>query len=76
MRRLLLIACFVPALPGLLLQWGIHWIQDRIEDRWPDSHRAQVVRLWIGLLAPLVVIATSIAVCVALSRRVNQLAPK
>ncbi len=42
------------ASPVILFKFGVDWLCDRIEARWPDSHRAQIVIFWFRLLAPLV----------------------
>jgi uncharacterized metal-binding protein len=41
--------------PIILCKFGVDWLQDRIEARWPNSYRAQAFSFWLGLLAPVVV---------------------
>jgi hypothetical protein len=40
------------ASPVILFKFGVDWVREWIEARWPDSRRALVISFWIGLLAP------------------------
>lgn len=40
------------ASPLILFKFGVDWVRERIESRWPDSERAREISSWIGLLAP------------------------
>jgi hypothetical protein len=44
----------VIVLPEILFRFGLDWIRERIETRWPESDRAKRVSSWIGCLAPVV----------------------
>ncbi|WP_152052959.1 hypothetical protein [Tautonia marina] len=54
----------IPAV--LLVQLGIDWIADRIEDHWPDPTRAASVRFWFRLLAPMVLSIVLLILLIAL----------
>lgn len=40
------------ASPIILFKFGVDWLKERVESRWPGNYRAQIVSFWIGLLAP------------------------
>ena len=41
------------ASPLLLFKFGVDWLTERLESKWPDSYRARVIPFWTRLLAPL-----------------------
>jgi hypothetical protein len=63
----------VMASPMILFKFGVDWVRDRIEARWPDSERARAVSFWIGLLAPLVFCVVMLVVLIVLASRVRNL---
>ncbi|MEW4569856.1 hypothetical protein AB1L88_18480 [Tautonia sp. JC769] len=62
------ILALVLVLPAVLLvQVGIDWIGDRIEDHWPDRTRAASLRFWFRLLAPCVLSIGLLVLLVAMT---------
>lgn len=59
--------------PAILFKFGVDWVRDGIEARWPDSDRARAVSFWVGLLAPLVLSAVLLLLVVILAVRVREL---
>lgn len=62
------------ASPLLFFQWGIDWLGDRVVARWPGNARAEAVRFWLRLLAPIVLIAVLLVVLGFAIARVRTLA--
>jgi hypothetical protein len=48
--------CLV-ASPMILFHFSVSALRDGIEARWPDSKRARAVSFWLGLLAPIALLA-------------------
>jgi hypothetical protein len=68
------LVCLV-ASPMILFKFTFDQLRDRIEARWPDSYRAQVVSFWIGLLAPVIlfiVLGALLAFAISRVRDANQ----
>jgi hypothetical protein len=60
--------CLV-ASPVVLFHFGVSAVRDWIESRWPDSERARAVSFWLGLLAPIVLLAVlAVALGFAIAR--------
>jgi len=64
------VVCLV-ASPVILFKFGVDWLRERIEARWPDSYRAQAVSFWIGLLAPAILCIVLIVVLVFAAARLR-----
>ncbi len=52
------------AFPGILVQFGVAWVREKIEATWPDSDRARAWSFWIGLLTPSVVLVLLLIVLI------------
>jgi hypothetical protein len=63
----------VGALPVLLFMFGVNWVRDQIDARWPDSDRARAVRFWIGCLAPPLLLLIMLVITVIAALRVHEL---
>ncbi len=61
------------ASPLILFKFGVDWVRERIECRWPDSYRARAVSYWFGVLAPFVLCVVLLAVLSVMVLRVREL---
>jgi TRAP-type C4-dicarboxylate transport system permease small subunit len=59
--------------PAILFKFGVDWVQERIETRWPGSEHARAVRFWIGLLAPALLCLVLLIVVIVLASGVGEL---
>lgn len=70
---LVCVICLPMILFHILFQFGVDWVCEGIEARWPDSDWARAASFWVRLLAPFVLNAVLLVVVVVLALRVREL---